>query len=254
MGGRGAYYGRSFVIMPSGHVKGSHKKKASPEKADSEDYSKPLTSEALPKLEGSDKQIEWANNIRQRFVEAYNWSIEHSEKDPYFQKWTTMAPKRIYRLMQEGAISPEDKQAGSTYGDEHTSTTWAKSLQIEKMQMFYWDEHDELTRNMSKYRQNALDEWVEHRPLNAPYDTRVNYADMMKAREHAINKFYDTANKEFTSKIIIMDDDAMDKMTDAQYDKAYKSNMDTYYRFLRKYANKVLRKNTSAGWWIDNFK
>lgn len=36
------------MVMPSGHVKGSHKKKASPEKTDNDDYSKPLTSEALP--------------------------------------------------------------------------------------------------------------------------------------------------------------------------------------------------------------
>ena len=214
-----------------------------------DDYSKALTSETLPDLEGSEKQIKWANEIRQRFVEAYNWSINHSEKDPYFQKWTTMAPKRIYRLMQEGAITPEDKQAGSTYGDEHVSTTWTRDLQIEKMPAFYWDEHDELTRNMNRYRQDAIDVWVQH-----PKGESKAYAEMMNKREKAINKFYDTANKEFTSKIIIMDDDAMDKMTDAQYDKAYESNMDTYYRFLRKYANKVLKKNASAGWWIDNFK
>lgn len=213
------------------------------------DYRKPLVSEALPKLEGSEKQIEWANNIRQRFVDSYNWTIEHSEKDPLYQRDGLGAANSVYRLMQEAAISPEDRRAGSTYGDEHVSTTWAKSLKIENLPMFFWDDHDELTRNMNRYRKDAIDAWVQH-----PKGESKAHADMMNTREKIINKFYDTANKEFTNKIIIMDDDAMDKMTDAQYDKAYKSNMDTYYRFLRKYANKALKRNTSAGWWIDNFK
>ena len=115
--------------------------------------------------------------------------------------------------------------------------------------MFFWDDHDELTRNMNRYRQDSIDAWVQH-----PKGESKAYADMMNNREKIINKFYDTANKEFTNKIIIMDDDAMDKMTDAQYDKAYESNMNTYYRFLRKYSRKVLKSNTNAGWWIDNFK
>lgn len=214
-----------------------------------DDYSKPLASEQLPKLEGSEKQIEWANKIRQRFIDSYNWSIEHSEKDPMYDKFGLKAGSGIYRLMQEGAITPEDRHAGSTYGDEHVSTGWVRSLKIENMPMFFWDDHDELTRNMNRYRQDSIDAWVQH-----PKGESKAYADMMNTREKIINKFYDTANKEFTNKIIIMDDDAMDKMTDAQYDKAYKSNMDTYYRFLRKYANKALKRNTSAGWWIDNFK
>lgn len=151
--------------------------------------------------------------------------------------------------MQEGAITPEDRLAGSTYGDEHISTTWARSLRIENMPMFYWDGHDDLTKNMNRYRQDAIDAWVQHTKGESKA-----HADMMNIREKAINKFYDTANKEITSKIIVMDDDAMDKMTDAQYDKAYESNMNTYYKFLRKYAKKTLVKNANAGWWIDNFK
>ena len=214
-----------------------------------DDYSKPLTSEALPKLEGSEKQIEWANKIRKEFVDSYNWTIEHSKEDPLYDKLGLRAASGARRLMQEGAISLEDRRAGSTYGDEHVSTTWAKSLQIENIPMFYWDEHDDLTKNMNRYRKDAIDSWVQHTKGESKA-----HADMMNAREKAINKFYDTVNKEITSKIIIMDDDAMDKMTDAQYDKAYESNMNTYYKFLRKYANKALKRNTSASWWIDNFK
>lgn len=214
-----------------------------------DDYRKPLASEKLPKLEGSEKQIEWANNIRQRFVDSYNWTIEHSEKDPLYQRDGLGAANGVYRLMQEGAITPEDRHAGSTYGDEHVSTGWVRSLKIENMPMFFWDDHDELTRNMNRYRQDSIDAWVQH-----PKGESKAYADMMNTREKIINKFYDTANKEFTNKIIIMDDDARAKMNKDQRKAATKANLDTYYKFLRKYANKVLKKNTSAGWWIDNFK
>lgn len=51
-----------------------------------DDYSKPLVSETLPKLEGSDKQIEWANKIRKEFADSYNWTIEHSKKDQFMKK------------------------------------------------------------------------------------------------------------------------------------------------------------------------
>ena len=214
-----------------------------------DDYSKPLASEGLPNLEGSEKQIAWANKIRQGLIDSYNWSIAHSKKDPLYDKLGLDAGSGIYRLMQEAAISPEDRRAGSTYGDEHTSTTWAKSLQIEKMPLFYWDEHDDLTRNMNRYRQDAIDSWVQHTKGESKA-----HADMMKARERAINKFYDTANKEFTSKITIMDDDAMDKMTKDQRKAATKANMDAYYKFLRRYSRKILKNNNDAGWWIDNFK
>lgn len=214
-----------------------------------DDYSKPLASEALPKLEGSDKQIEWANKIRKEFVDSYNWTIEHSPKDPIYDKLGLRAASNVYRLMQEGAIAPEDRLAGSTYGDEHVSTTWAKNLQIENMPMFYWDEHDDLTKNMNRYRQDAIDSFVQH--TNGESKA---HADMMHIREKAINKFYDTANKEFTSKITILDDDARAKMNKDQRKAATKANLDAYYKFLRKYANKVLKKNADAGWWIDNFK
>lgn len=214
-----------------------------------DDYSKSLTGEALPKLEGSDKQIEWANKIRKEFVDSYNWTIEHSPKDPIYDKLGLRAASNVYRLMQEGAITPEDRLAGSTYGDEHVSTTWAKNLQIENMPMFYWDEHDDLTKNMNRYRQDAIDSWVQHTKGESKA-----HADMMNIREKAINKFYDTANKEFTRKITILDDDAKAKMNKDQRKATTKANLDTYYKFLRKYANKALKKNTSAGWWIDNFK
>lgn len=218
MGGRGSYYERKAV-------------------------------KALPDLEGSEKQIEWADRIRQRFIDSYNWSIKHSKKDPLYDKLGLNAGSGIYRLMQEAAISLADIRAGSNYGDEHTSTSWAKSLQIEKMPMFYWDEHDDLTRNMNRYRQDAIDSWVQHTKGESKA-----HADMMNIREKAINKFYETANKEFTSKIIIMDDDAMDKMNKDQRKAATKSNLDAYYKFLRRYSRKVLKSNTDAGWWIDNFK
>ena len=235
--------------MPSGHVKGSHKEKTSPKKTDSDDYSKPLTSEALPKLEGSEKQIEWANKIRDRYVQAYNWSIEHSQKDPLYDKLGLRVADRVYVMMQEGAITPEDVRAGSTADGKSVSTSWAKNLNIEKMPLFYWDGHDDLTNNMNRYRQDAIDSWVQH--TNGESKA---HADMMNAREKAINNFYNTANKEFTSKITIMDDDAMAKMTKDQRKAARKENADIYYKFLRKYAKKTLVKNTSAGWWIDNFK
>ena len=214
-----------------------------------DDYSKPLASEELPKLEGSDKQIEWANKIRQRYIDSYNWSIEHSENDPLYQRYGSLVSNRVHRLMQEGVISPEEKRAGSTHGLERVSTSWAKNLQIVKMPTFEWDEHDDLTKTMNRYRQDAIDSWVQHTKGESK-----DHADMMNAREKAINKFYDTANKELTSKIKIMDDDALDKMTDKQYDKAYESNMNAYYKFLRKYSGKALKNNTDAGWWIDNFK
>ena len=70
-----------------------------------DDYRKPLASEELPKLEGSEKQIEWADRIRQGFIDSYNWSIEHSEKDPLYDKLGLNAGSGIYRLMQEAAIS-----------------------------------------------------------------------------------------------------------------------------------------------------
>lgn len=214
-----------------------------------DDYSKPLTSEALPKLEGSEKQIEWANKIRQEVADSYNWTIGHSVKDPLYDKLGLRAEGNVYRLMQEGAIAPEDRRAGSTHGDEHVSTSWAKNLQTERMPMFYWDSHDDLTKNMNKYRQDAIDAFVQHTKGESK-----DHADMMNAREKAINKFYDTANKEFTSKITILDDDARKKLSKDQRKAATKANLDTYYKFLRKYANQPLKKNTDAGWWIDNFK
>lgn len=164
-----------------------------------DDYSKPLTSEALPKLEGSEKQIEWANKIRQSLMDDYNWTIKHSENDPLYQRDGLRVANRVHMLMQEAAISPEDRRAGSTYGDEHVSTTWAKSLEIAKMPMFEWDEHDDLTKNMNRYRKDALDSWVQH--TNGESKA---HADMMNIREKAINQ--------------------------------------------------PLKKNTDAGWWIDNFK
>lgn len=115
--------------------------------------------------------------------------------------------------------------------------------------MFYWDEHDDLTKNMNRYRQDALDSWVQHTKGESKA-----HADMINAREKAISKFYDTANKEFTSKITILDDDAKAKMNKDQRKAATKANLDTYYKFLRKYSRKVLKNNTNAGWWIDNFK
>lgn len=212
-------------------------------------YSKPLTSHALPKLEGSEKQIEWANEIRKRYVQAYNWSIEHSQKDPLYDKLGLRVADRVYVMMQEGAIKPEDVRAGSTADGKSVSTSWAKNLKIEKMPMFYWEGHDDLTRNMKRYRQDAIDSWVQHTRGESKA-----HSDMMNAREKAINDFYNTANKEFTSKITIMDDNAMAKMTKDQRKAARKKNADIYYRFLRKYAKKTLLNNTSASWWIDNFK
>lgn len=114
--------------------------------------------------------------------------------------------------------------------------------------MFYWDEHDDLTKNMNRYRQDAIDSWVQHTKGESKA-----HADMMNIREKAINKFYDTANKEFTRKITILDDDAKAKMNKDQRKAATKANLDTYYKFLRKYSKKVFNNN-SAGWWIDNFK
>lgn len=212
-------------------------------------YSKPLTSHALPKLEGSEKQIEWANEIRKRYVQAYNWSIEHSQKDPLYDKLGLRVADRVYVMMQEGAIKPKDVRAGSTADGKSVSTSWAKNLKIEKMPMFYWEGHDDLTRNMKRYRQDAIDSWVQHTRGESKA-----HSDMMNAREKAINDFYKTANKEFTSKITIMDDNAMAKMTKDQRKAARKKNADIYYRFLRKYARKTLLNNTSASWWIDNFK
>ncbi|GHV97883.1 hypothetical protein lacNasYZ03_11590 [Lactobacillus nasalidis] len=247
MGGRGAYYGRSFYVTRSGHAESEVKKRAKTKtKTESEDYNTPIKAEQLPKLEGSDKQIEWANRIRNDFVEAYNWSIEHSSKDESYKRWGDLLDDRAYLLGKYGVLSQQELQAGS-FNDSGAVPRWQRYLTIEKMQSFLWWEHDDLDKAVESDRRKSLS-FAEHGKNETAEEKAV-----IDARTKAINKFYDTVKKELTSQITILDAQAKSKMSKESFRNTYKENINKYFKFLRKYGRNTL-KNTNASWWIDGFK
>ncbi|MBD5834723.1 hypothetical protein [Lactobacillus delbrueckii] len=242
MGGRGAYYGRSFVVMPSGHVKGSHKKKTSPEKTDSDDYSKPLASEALPKLEGSDKQIEWANKIRQNLIESYNSSLDNMQgldkRSPYGWNWSPQATAadRLSNLAGRGIIE-----------DYNDSLKMPKILSLQ-IPAIGKDTMQTVASGQSKDAKLWNDKGSIAEMLNS-YEKSASQVD-----KNTASRFYQTVRKELLNELPNKSMQEWQSMPSGELEKADKEVTTKYMKFLRKYARKALKNNTSAGWWIDNFK
>lgn len=205
-----------------------------------------MHSAKLPALSGSEKQNEWANSVRNLYVEAYNWEKNHDDHDEAYKNRGPILIERANLLAKKGILTPAEINAGS--GGEASWPNWAKSLKVESMEAFDWTDHDDLTNAIKNSWRNSLT-YVEH-----PKGESQEHKAMMDAREKAINKFYGTVQKEMANKMTILDDDAFDKMPSKQFDAAYKANINNYYRFLRKYGQKTLATRSKSSWWIDNMK
>lgn len=206
------------------------------------DYSKPLTSEALPKLEGSDKQIEWANKIRKEFVETYNSSLDNMQgldkRSPYGWNWSPQATAadRLNNLAGRGIVE-----------DYNDSLKMPKilSLQIPAVGK---DTMQAVASGQSKDAKLWNDTGSIAEMLN-DYEKSASQVDKTTA-----SRFYQTVRKELLNELPNKSMSEWQSMPSGELEKADKEVTTKYMRFLRKYANKALKKNTSAGWWIDNFK
>ncbi|GHN31118.1 hypothetical protein ME790_01890 [Lactobacillus delbrueckii] len=206
------------------------------------DYSKPLTSEALPKLEGSDKQIEWANKIRKRFVEAYNSSLDDMQgldkRSPYGWNWSPQATAadRLNNLAGHGVLE-----------DYNDSLKMPKILSLQ-IPAIGKDTMQTVASGQSKDARLWNDTGSIAEMLNN-YEKSSSQVD-----KNAASKFYQTVRKELLNELPNKSMQEWQSMPSGELEKADKEVTTKYMRFLRKYANKALKKNTSAGWWIDNFK
>lgn len=211
-------------------------------KADSNDYSKPLTSEALPKLEGSDKQIEWANKIRKQFIEAYNSSLDDmqglNKRSPYGWNWSPQATAadRLNNLAGRGVLE-----------DYNDSLKMPKILSLQ-IPAIGKDTMQTVASGQSKDARLWNDTGSIAEMLNN-YEKSSSQVD-----KNAASKFYQTVRKELLNELPKKSMQEWQSMPSGELEKADKEVTTKYMRFLRKYANKALKKNTSAGWWIDNFK
>jgi hypothetical protein len=207
-----------------------------------DDYSKPLTSEALPKLEGSEKQIEWANKIRKQFVEAYNSSLDNMQgldkRSPYGWNWSPQATAadRLNNLAGRGIVE-----------DYNNSLKMPKilSLQIPAVGK---DTMQAVASGQSKDAQLWNDTGSIAKILNN-YEKSASQVD-----KNTASKFYQTVRKELLNELPNKSMQEWQSRPSGELEKADKEVTTKYMKFLRKYANKALKKNTSAGWWIDNFK
>lgn len=207
-----------------------------------DDYSKALTSEALPKLEGSDKQIEWANKIRKQFAEAYNSSLDNMQgldkRSPYGWNWSPQATAadRLNNLAARGIVE-----------DYNDSLKMPKilSLQIPAVGK---DTMQTAASGQSKDAQLWNDKGSIAEMLNN-YEKSASQVD-----KNTASRFYQTVRKELLSELPNKSMSEWQSMPSGELEKADKEVTTKNMRFLRKYANKALKNNTSAGWWIDNFK
>lgn len=207
-----------------------------------DDYSKPLTSEALPKLEGSDKQIEWANKIRKQFIEAYNSSLDDMQgldkRSPYGWNWSPQATAadRLNNLAGRGVLE-----------DYNDSLKMPKILSLQ-IPAIGKDTMQTVASGQSKDARLWNDTGSIAEMLNN-YEKSSSQVD-----KNAASKFYQTVRKELLNELPNKSMQEWQSMPSGELEKADKEVTTKYMRFLRKYANKALKKNTSAGWWIDNFK
>ncbi|MFV4955472.1 hypothetical protein [Lactobacillus delbrueckii] len=207
-----------------------------------DDYSKPLTSEALPKLEGSEKQIEWANKIRKQFVEAYNSSLDDMQgldkRSPYGWNWSPQATAadRLNNLAGRGVLE-----------DYNDSLKMPKILSLQ-IPAIGKDTIQTVASGQSKDARLWNDTGSIAEMLNN-YEKSSSQVD-----KNAASKFYQTVRKELLNELPNKSMQEWQSMPSGELEKADKEVTTKYMRFLRKHANKALKKNTSAGWWIDNFK
>lgn len=207
-----------------------------------DDYSKSLTSEALPKLEGSDKQIEWANKIRKQFIEAYNSSLDNMQgldkRSPYGWNWSPQATAadRLNNLAGRGVLE-----------DYNDSLKMPKILSLQ-IPAIGKDTMQTVASGQSKDARLWNDTGGIAEMLNN-YEKSASQVD-----KNAASRFYQTVRKELLNELPNKSMQEWQSMPSGELEKADKEVAAKYMRFLRKYANKALKKNTSAGWWIDNFK
>lgn len=188
------------------------------------------------------KQIEWADRIRQELIDAYNSSFnnmqELDKRSPYGWSWSPQATAadRLNKLAERGIV--ED------YNDS-LKIPKILSLQIPAVGK---DTMQTVASGQSKDAQLWNDTGSIAETLNN-YEKSASQVD-----KNTASKFYQTVRKELLNELPNKSMQEWQNMPSGELEKADKEVTAKYMKFLRRYSRKVLKNNTDAGWWIDNFK